>query len=80
MNKEKQFQVLKDLALSDAGKLLIQDIEANKSSTDTLLGHTNTNDMLISSGYVQGLDWVLGILKHYQTAVYEDMNVDYNES
>ena len=78
MTKEEEFYLLKDLALSEAGKLLLQDIKANRDSTDTLLGHNSTNDMLVSTGYVQGLDWIAGLLEYYQSRVWseEEGNID----
>lgn len=84
MDEKAKFELLKDLALSDGGKLLLDDIRINKDTSDTIFVmplidsgmviSPIADEMLKRQGYVQALNWMIGILQHYQTAEYEELD------
>jgi hypothetical protein len=84
MDDKAKFELLKDLSLSDGGKLLLDDIRINKDTSDTIFVlplidngmviSPIADEMLKRQGYVQALNWMMGILEHYQTAEYEELD------
>ena len=86
MTEQEQFEKIKDACLSEGGKLLIQDLEANRNASDTInvpplidpqtgvMLSSQTDQMLKQQGYVAALNWVIGIMEHYQTQQFEDNN------
>jgi hypothetical protein len=86
MDEKRKFEVLKDMALSDGGKILIEDIKANKDSSDTIFVMPiidERSNMIISPtqdelfkrmGYVSALNWLIGVLEYYQSGEYQDLD------
>lgn len=84
MDEKAKFELLKDLSLSEGGKLLLDDIRLNRDASDTIfvmpiidngtVVSPIADELLKRQGYVQCLNWVIGILEHYQTAQYEELD------
>ena len=86
MDKQREFEIIKDACQSDGGKLILDDIRVNKMASDTILVmpiidpvtksilSPANDEMLKRVGYVQALNWVIGIIEHYQTAEYEEFD------
>lgn len=86
MNEQKIFETIQESCLSDGIKILIKDIERNRDASDTLMIRpfiedgvvisSQTDQMLKQQGYVQGLNWVLGLIQHYQENDYQEPDDD----
>lgn len=69
---------IKESLLTDGAKTLIEDIEKHRKAYDTAkvlpiidattksVLSTTTEELLKRQGYICALDWVLGIMEHYQ--------------
>lgn len=88
MNDKKLFELVKDSCLSEGIKVFVQDIEKSRDASDTInvmplidqgtgnVLSSQTDQMLKQQGYVAGLNWVLGCIKHYQETNYEEEDTD----
>ena len=84
MDDKQKFEALHESCVSIGTKILVQDIEANKNASDTInvmplldqvtgaVLSSQTDQMLKQQGYVAGLNWVLGIIQHYQENEYQE--------
>ena len=79
-DKEKKIiESIKSALNEEGAKTLIEDIEAHKEASDTIsvipvvdtktgqVLSSTTDELLKRQGYVMALNWVLGIMRHYQT-------------
>ena len=85
MDQKAEFELLKELCLSDGGRLLLEDVKKNKNASDTIMVmpivddvtkqvlSPATDEMFKRIGYVQALNWLIGVMEHYQTAQYEEI-------
>ena len=88
MNDKQKFEALHNDCLSEGIKILVQDIEVNKSTSDTInvmplidpktgvILSSQTDQMLKQQGYIAGLNWVLGIIQYYQENEYQEPEED----
>lgn len=86
MDNKAKFELLKDLSLSDGGKLLLDDIVINRDASDTIfvmpiidektgsIVSPSQDELFKRMGYVQALNWMIGILEYYQTGEYEEIS------
>ena len=82
MTEQEEFELIQEACLSDGVKLLVQDIKKAKEASDTIkvmpliengqVLCSQTDQMLKRQGEVSALEWVLGIIEHYQTGEYVD--------
>ena len=82
MTEKEEFNAIKDACLSSGGNLLLQDIDTNLKSTDTIkvmplvdngvVICTQSEQMLKQQGYVAALEWVKGIMEHYKNTEYKE--------
>lgn len=82
MTEKEEFELIQEACLSDGVKLLVEDIKKAKEASDTIkvvpliengvLICSQTDQMLKQQGQVAALEWVLGIIEHYQTGEYQE--------
>ena len=82
MTEQEEFELIQEACLSDGVKLLVQDIKKAKEASDTIkvmpliengqVLCSQTDQMLKRQGEVSALEWVLGLIEHYQENKYVD--------
>ena len=80
MTEKEEFELIQEACLSDGVKLLVQDIKRAKEASDTIkvtpliengqVLCSQTDQMLKRQGEVSALEWVLGVIQHYQESEY----------
>ena len=73
MNEQEQFEKIKEACLSEGGKLLLQQIQEHCKAADTIKVYPVTSEeMLTRFGYVQGVEWLAGLITQYQEMEWQD--------
>lgn len=79
---------IKESLLTDGGKTLIEDIKKHRKAYDTAkvlpiidettksVLSTTTEELLKRQGYICALDWVIGIMEHYQNFDFSQVEDD----
>lgn len=79
------FEKVKEACLHDGMKLFAEDLVKHIHASDTIMVRplidpdtktvlsSASDEMLRRQGYVSALNWVAGIIAHYQNNQYEDM-------
>lgn len=78
---ERLFELQKDAAQHKGMQLILEDFKKNLNATDTLKQMPLLNNgvpvvslterMMLQSGYVQALEWVIGVVEHYRDNQYQ---------
>lgn len=86
LDEKKQYEEIRETCISTGGNLLLSDIKAHKEASDTIkifplqdqktgaILVTQTEQMLKQQGYVAALEWIIGIVEHYQNNEYQGDN------
>ena len=83
MTEKEEYNAVRDSVLTKGIELLLGDIKKNASASDTIKVQPLTDpqtgvllcsqsDMMLKRlGYVEALDWITGLIEHYQNNEYE---------
>jgi len=83
MTEKEEYNAIRDSVLTKGVELLLEDIKKNLAASDTIkvmpLTDPQTGVLLCSQsdmmlkrlGYIEALDWITGLIEHYQNNEYE---------
>ena len=86
MTEKEEYNAIRDSVLSEGIKLFLEDIKKNANASDTIkvmplvdngvVLCSQTDMMLKQLGYVEALNWVTGLIEHYQNNEYMEPDDD----